>query len=70
MVVLAANPCPCGNFHPDARLSKCNCREVQRRDYRRKVTGPITDRIDITRHLAAPDPDGQRDRFAGQGVDR
>ncbi len=64
LVVLAANPCPCGDFHPDARLSKCNCREVQRRDYRRKVTGPITDRIDITRHLAAPTPTAKRDRFA------
>jgi magnesium chelatase family protein len=64
IVVLAANPCPCGDFHPDARLSKCQCREVQRRDYRRKVTGPITDRIDITRHLAAPTPPASRDRFA------
>jgi magnesium chelatase family protein len=64
IVVLAANPCPCGDFHPDARLSKCQCREVQRRDYRRKVTGPITDRIDITRHLAAPTPTASRDRFA------
>ena len=41
-----------------------HCREVQRRDYRRKVTGPITDRIDITRHLAAPTPTAKRDRFA------
>ena len=64
LVVLAANPCPCGDFHPDARISRCSCREVQRRDYRRKVTGPITDRIDITRHLAAPTPTARRDRFA------
>ena len=55
IVVLAANPCPCGEFHVDASLDRCKCREVQRRDYRRKVTGPITDRIDITRHLTAGD---------------
>ena len=55
IVVLAANPCPCGNFHPDARTSQCTCKEIQRRDYRRKVTGPITDRIDITRHLTGRD---------------
>ncbi len=61
LVVLAANPCPCGDFHSDARVSTCTCREVQRRDYRRKVTGPITDRIDITRHLAAPSPTASRD---------
>jgi magnesium chelatase family protein len=51
MVVMAANPCPCGNFHPDPSLSGCTCHEVPRRNYRRKLTGPITDRIDITRHL-------------------
>ena len=63
LVVLAANPCPCGDYHPDARISTCQCREVQRRDYRRKVTGPITDRIDITRHLVAPTPTAARDPF-------
>jgi magnesium chelatase family protein len=64
IVVLAANPCPCGNFHPDARTSQCSCSEVQRRDYRRKVTGPITDRIDITRHLNVVTPTSGRDPLA------
>jgi magnesium chelatase family protein len=64
IVVLAANPCPCGNFHPDARSSRCTCTEVQRRDYRRKVTGPITDRIDITRHLSVATPTARRDPLA------
>ena len=64
MVVLAANPCPCGDFHPTRASSRCICRETQRRDYRRKVTGPITDRIDITRHLAARAPTAERDPLA------
>jgi magnesium chelatase family protein len=64
IVVLAANPCPCGDFHPDARSSRCTCTEVQRRDYRRKVTGPITDRIDITRHLRVATPTDGRDPLA------
>jgi magnesium chelatase family protein len=64
IVVLAANPCPCGDFHADARLDRCKCREVQRRDYRRKMTGPITDRIDITRHLSAVTPTAGRDPLA------
>lgn len=51
MLILACNPCPCGNYHPSPSKSRCDCREVQRRAYRRKVSGPITDRIDITRHL-------------------
>jgi len=51
MVVLACNPCPCGDFSGDVRLNRCTCREVQRRDYRNKVTGPVADRVDIVRHL-------------------
>ncbi|HRI94411.1 MAG TPA: ATP-binding protein, partial [Nocardioides sp.] len=64
IVVLAANPCPCGDYHADASVDRCKCREVQRRDYRRKVTGPITDRIDITRHLTAARPTARRDPLA------
>jgi magnesium chelatase family protein len=37
---------------------------VQRRDYRARVGGPITDRIDIVRHLAPLRPHHERDRFA------
>jgi magnesium chelatase family protein len=63
MVVLAANPCPCGDYHPDVRINRCTCREVQRRDYRRRVSGPIADRIDITRHLEPLKPHRERDPF-------
>lgn len=52
MVVLAANPCPCGNFHADPRLNHCECKETVRRSYRSRMTGPITDRIDIWRDFA------------------
>ncbi len=51
MVILAANPCPCGDYSGDVRFNNCSCREVQRRDYRNKVTGPVADRVDIVRHL-------------------
>lgn len=51
LVVLAANPCPCGNFAVSAARSRCTCAETQRRHYQSRVRGPITDRIDITRHL-------------------
>lgn len=51
LVVLAANPCPCGNFTASASRSTCNCSETMRRAYQSRVRGPITDRIDITRHL-------------------
>ena len=56
MVVLAANPCPCGDYHPDVRESRCVCPEVRRRSYREKISGPVTDRIDIIRHIGPLKP--------------
>jgi magnesium chelatase family protein len=63
IVVLAANPCPCGNYHPHASASRCTCREQERKHYRSRVRGPISDRIDITRHLQ-PLTERDRDQFA------
>ncbi len=44
-LVVAMNPCPCGNFgHPDI---ECVCSPVALERYRRKISGPIADRIDL-----------------------
>ncbi|MBO0843017.1 MAG: ATP-binding protein, partial [Nocardioides sp.] len=51
LVVMAANPCPCGNLDDDASKDRCTCRSNERRDYGRRVSGPVTDRIDIIRNL-------------------
>jgi magnesium chelatase family protein len=64
MVVLAANPCPCGGYHPVAARNDCTCQEVQRRDYRRKLQGPLADRIDILRHVVPVGRAEAGDRFA------
>lgn len=50
MVVLAANPCACGNYNGTKR-NVCVCSPAQRAAYDSKVSGPIADRIDIVRHL-------------------
>ena len=48
LVVLAANPCPCGNFYGGgASAGPCDCTEVQRQHYQRKLSGPILDRVDV-----------------------
>lgn len=52
MVVLASNPCPCGNYGVLGQSHQCRCRDVERRDYDRRIRGPIVDRVDITRKLA------------------
>ena len=51
MFVFACNPCRCGNYHPYSRDHTCTCTEVKRREYRRKISGPIADRVDITRFV-------------------
>lgn len=44
-LIAAMNPCPCGNFGSLHKLCVCNPHEIQR--YRKKISGPILDRIDI-----------------------
>uniref|UniRef100_UPI0016030301 YifB family Mg chelatase-like AAA ATPase n=1 Tax=Nocardioides stalactiti TaxID=2755356 RepID=UPI0016030301 len=62
LLVLAANPCPCGEYSTAPGANDCQCLERVRRDYRRRLSGPIADRIDITR-LVVPARGSQIDRF-------
>ena len=63
-LIMAANPCPCGEFHPGRPENKCTCGEVKRREYRRKLSGPIADRIDITRFVEPVQQHELRDPLA------
>lgn len=51
MFVFACNPCRCGEYHPADPSRMCTCGEVRRREYRAKISGPIADRVDITRFV-------------------
>lgn len=44
-LVAAANPCPCGYF--GSRKKDCQCSPSMRQNYRRRISGPILDRIDM-----------------------
>ncbi len=45
ILVAAMNPCPCGNWgHPEIA---CTCSPIALEKYRRKISGPIADRIDL-----------------------
>jgi magnesium chelatase family protein len=44
-LVLAANPCPCGQW--GAKDSNCTCAPFARRRYLARISGPLLDRIDI-----------------------
>lgn len=50
LLVAAMNPCPCG-FRGDLR-KPCTCSEHDVARYRRKVSGPLLDRIDL--HVEVP----------------
>lgn len=49
-LVLAANPCPCGQY--GARDSECVCPPDRRRRYLARISGPLLDRIDIQLRVA------------------
>jgi len=51
MLVAATNPCPCGMFGaPD----KCSCGPPDHARHRRKLSGPLLDRIDLTARVERP----------------
>ena len=50
ILVASANPCPCGFLYHPKRACACTEREIKK--YRKKVSGPILDRIDL--HVEVP----------------
>jgi magnesium chelatase family protein len=64
MIVMASNPCPCGDYHPHDRDNRCTCPEVKRRAYRSRLSGPLADRIDITRYVEPVRPHELADPLA------
>jgi magnesium chelatase family protein len=56
MLVASTNPCPCG-FHPQAR---CRCSEADLMRHRRRLSGPLLDRIDLLLAVGRPSADELR----------
>jgi magnesium chelatase family protein len=62
-LVAAMNPCPCGYLgHPNGR---CRCTPDQVARYRRKISGPLLDRIDL--QIEVPDVPQEDLAGAAQG---
>lgn len=50
MLVAAVNPCPCGYLNHPKKECQCSIRQIER--YKRRLSGPILDRIDL--HVFVP----------------
>ena len=63
-LVAAMNPCPCGFLGHYS--GKCHCTPDQVARYRRKISGPLLDRIDIHIEVPAVPPDDMASRPVGE----
>ncbi|RGE21542.1 YifB family Mg chelatase-like AAA ATPase [Leucobacter sp. wl10] len=46
-LVLASNPCPCGNADSPDAANACRCSPSMRVKYLQRISGPLSDRIDL-----------------------
>lgn len=53
VLIAAMNPCPCGNLGVKGKHCECSANSVER--YRRKLSGPIMDRIDMWTEVSVVD---------------
>jgi magnesium chelatase family protein len=51
-LVIALNPCPCGYYQSNIKQCICSPQIIQK--YKKKISGPIIDRIDIWTYVAPP----------------
>jgi magnesium chelatase family protein len=68
-LVAAMNPCPCGFLGDPLRPCRCSVQEIHR--YRRRLSGPFLDRIDLfieVPRLASDELLGARDAAASEAV--
>ncbi|MEA2372759.1 MAG: magnesium chelatase family protein [Solirubrobacteraceae bacterium] len=54
MLVAAMNPCPCG--HAGTADERCKCSELDMGRHRRKLSGPMLDRIELVVNVERPTP--------------
>lgn len=64
VMVAAQNPCPCG-FLGD-KLHECTCRPHEIERYKRKISGPLLDRIDIQVTVPRLEYDDLKDKAEGE----
>jgi len=54
-LLMATNPCPCGNFGSESKVCLCSTHSVEQ--YWKRFSGPLLDRVDIRIHVDFPKSD-------------
>lgn len=62
-LLMATNPCPCGNYGTEGKICLCSAKAVDM--YWRKFSGPLLDRVDIRINVGIPI---KKDENAGSSV--
>jgi len=63
MLVMAINPCPCGNY-PDPE--RCSCTQEQVKRYLGRLSGPLLDRIDLCIEMGRLKPEALKKKHGGR----
>jgi magnesium chelatase family protein len=64
MLVGTANPCPCGYYGDELRL--CSCTMAAVNNYRRRLSGPLLDRIDLVLEIGRVDYEAMVGQSGGE----
>src|SRR3990167_6353356 len=67
LMVFAMNPCPCGNYGSGRKPCLCSQQALHR--YQRKVSGPISDRIDLWLEVPYFEPEKMSGKFKPESGD-
>lgn len=60
MIIASMNPCPCGYY--GSKVKECTCTDIQRANYRAKLSGPLIDRFDLQIQVSSVEYAKLRDR--------
>ncbi len=58
-LLMAANPCPCGNFGSETKLCLCSARAIEM--YWKKFSAPLLDRVDLRVSVANESENAKKD---------
>ena len=68
MLVAAMNPCPCGYYGDPVKECRCSSGDVTR--YRKRISGPLLDRIDIFADVPRVEYEKLSDDRVGEGSEK